>query len=192
MGYRSEKHKELSEQLTTWWRKQTDFKTKKALAGLLKVHPDTLGDYFSGRKFPKSDIANRLYELTDIKCLKPDAGSNSSSEIVPQESSATLLLPHPSGVAASIEEPKELDITGPPGPLQEECHSGKSPGVMARQLPRKLPQKGWRHGERSVVISLQRTSCPFCTHDIARFCSCVYCGQHFVWANMPLGHGEPM
>ncbi len=192
MGYRSEKHKELSEQLTTWWRKQTDFKTKKALAGLLKVHPDTLGDYFSGRKFPKSDIANRLYELTDIKCLKPDAGSNSSSEMVPQESSATLLLPHPPGVAASIEEPQELDITGPSGPLQEECHSGKSLGVMARQLPRELPQKGWRHGERSVVISLQRTSCPFCAHDIARFCSCVYCGQHFVWANVPLEHGEPM
>ena len=192
MGYRSEKHQELSEQLTTWWRKQTDFKTKKELAGLLKVHPDTLGDYFSGRKFPNPDIASRLYELTNIKCLKPDAGSNSSSEMIQQKSSASSLLPHSPGVTASIKEPQQLHVTGPSGPLKEERHSGKSPGVIARQPPRELPQKGGRRGERSVVISLQRTSCPFCAHDIARFRIFIYCGQEFVWANVPLEHGEPM
>jgi len=161
MGYRSEKHKELSEQLTTWWCEQTDYTTKKALAGLLKVHPVTLGDYFSGRKFPKSDIASKLYELTNIICL------------------------------ASMEQPQEIHVTGTSVPLKEERHSGERPGVMAGQPPVELPQKGWRHGERSVVISLQMTSCPFCGHDIARFRRCVNCGQGFVWANVPLEHGEP-
>ena len=74
VDYHSEKHKELSEQLTTWWSTQTDFQTKKALAGTLKVHPDTLGDYFSGRRFPKPNIANRLYELSHFKRLRSTPG----------------------------------------------------------------------------------------------------------------------
>lgn len=181
--HHSAKHKELSEQLATWWRTQTDFKTKKALAGFLKVHPDTLGDYFSGRNFPRSDIADRLCELTNIRCLKRDFDSDSSSE----------MLLHPPGVAASIGEPQESDITWPSDRLKEELHLEKSPEVIARQLPTELSQKeGRRYGERSVVISLQRTSCPFCGHDIARFRRCVYCGQDFVWANVPLESGEPM
>ncbi len=142
MEYHSAKNEELSEQLASWWRTQTDFETKKALAGFLKVHPDTLGDYFSGRKFPRSDIANRLSELTSIECLKG--------------------------------------------------YLGKNPEATAGQLPRKLTQKGGRQEERSVVISLQRTNCPFCAHNIARFHSCDYCGQHFVWANVPLEYGEPV
>jgi len=140
--YHSVKHEELSEQLATWWRTQTQFETKKSMAGFLKVHPDTLGDYFSGRKFPRSDIASRLSELTNIKYLKDYLGQN--------------------------------------------------PGTIARQLSREHPQRGERYGERSVVISLQRTKCPFCAHDITRFGSCVHCGQHFVWANIPLEYGEPM
>jgi hypothetical protein len=140
----STKHEELSEELTTWWRMQTEFKTKKALAGFLKVHPDTVGEYFSGRTFPRSDIADRLGGLTNIGCLKHDFDSDLSSEMVPH------------------------------------------PEVIARQLPRELPQEGWRYGERSVVISFQRASCPFCKHDITRFRRCAYCGQYFVWANVPL------
>ena len=148
MEHHSAKHEELSEELTTWWRMQTEFKTKKVLAGFLKVHPDTLGEYFSGRKFPRSDIANRLGELTNIGCLKHDFDSDLSSEMVPH------------------------------------------PEVIARQPTRELPQEGGRHGERSVVISLQRVSCPFCEHDITRFRRCAYCGQEFVWANVPLESGK--
>ncbi len=162
MDYHSEKHKELSEQLTTWWSTQTDFQTKKALAGSLKVHPDTLGDYFSGRRFPKPDIANRLYELSHIKCL------------------------------ASMEQPQESHVTGTSGLLKAGRHPGKSPEAIAGQPPEELTPKGRRYGERSVVISLQRTSCPFCGHDITGFRRCAYCGQEFVWANVPLEHGEPM
>ena len=58
--YNSTKHKQLAEELATWWSMQTQFKTKKALAAFLKMHPDTVGDYFSGRKFPRSDTAYRL------------------------------------------------------------------------------------------------------------------------------------
>lgn len=152
----SAKHKELSKQLANWWSTQTDFKTKKALAGFLKVHPVTLAEYFSGRSFPRCDIANRLWELANIECLKPEVGVS----------------------------------TAPPDLPKEEPHLGQSTEAMAGQLPEKLHPKGGRYGERSVVISLQRTSCPFCAHEISVLRSCGYCGQHFVWANVPLEHGE--
>jgi hypothetical protein len=137
--YRSAKHKELSEQMSAWWSAQTDFKTKKELAGFLKVHRDTIGEYFSGKSTPMPDIATRLYELTNIACLKPDVGSTSSAEIPPESSAASPIT-----------------------------------------------QKGERRGERAVVISLRRTSCPFCAHEISALSSCGYCGQHFVWASLPL------
>ncbi len=189
MDYHSSKHKELSEQLTTWWHAQTDFKTKTALATLLKLHPDTLGDYFSGRRFPKSDIANRLYELTNIACLKPDGSINPIPEVIPQNySTMPLLLPWPNS-AASTEKPPEPDITGATG-LSEGRHPlGKLPPMMAGQTPRKFPKKGERYEEMPVVISLQRAGCPFCAHDITIFDNCRYCGQHFVWAGVPLENG---
>jgi len=191
VDYRSSKHKELSEQLTAWWCTQTDFKTKKALAGLLKVHPDTLGDYFSGRQFPKSDIAKRLRELTNIVCLKPRADADPLSEMVPQESSPMpLLLPVPS--AASIEKPPQPSITGATGLFEEKYRLGGIREVVPGQAPMKLPKKGARCEERVIVISLQRTSCPFCAHDIAKFTSCLYCGQHLVWASVPLEKDEPL
>jgi hypothetical protein len=166
------KHEELSEQLTSWWRTQTAFKTKKALASFLNVHPDTLGDYFSGRKFPRSDIADRLSELTNITCLRYEAGSRSSA------------------VAVSTEGLREPIADRSMGHLQEKSHPEKSPEVITEQPPMGLPTKGGRYEERSVVISLQRTKCPFCAHDIVRFSSCTYCGQHFVRANIPLENSE--
>ena len=71
------------------------------------------------------------------------------------------------------------------------CKTPTSPGieiasdkVAARQLPKKSPKRGERDEDRSVVISLLRTTCPFCKHTIGRFQNCAYCGQHFVWANV--------
>lgn len=153
----SAKHTELSEQLANWWRMQADFKTKKALAGFLKVHPDTVGEYFSGKSFPRWDVANRLFELTNIQSLKPDADVSAAPDI----------------------------------PKEEAALSGKGPEAMAGQPPERPYPKGGRYAERAVVISLQRTSCPFCSNEITRFCSCPYCGQHFVWANVPLEDREP-
>jgi hypothetical protein len=141
--YNPAKYKELSEELTTWWSMQTQFKTKKALAAFLEVHPDTVGEYFSGRKFPRSDIANRLGGLTNIRCLKQDFNANLSSEVATQSE------------------------------------------TLVRQRTKDLPHKGGRCGERSVVISLERASCPFCGQSIIRFRRCAYCGQDFVWANVP-------
>ena len=152
----SAKHTELSEQLANWWRTQADFKTKKALAGFLKVHPDTVGEYFSGKSFPRWDIAGKLFELTNIRCLKP------------------------------------ADVSTSPGPLEEESLSGRNPEAIAQEVRERLYPKGGRYAERSVVVSLQRTSCPFCSNEITRFCSCAYCGQHFVWANVPLEDSGPM
>jgi hypothetical protein len=152
------KHEELAEQLTSWWHTQADFKRKKALAGFLKVHPDTLGEYFSGKSFPRLDIANRLFELTNLECLKPEVGIS----------------------------------TAPPNLLKEERHLGKSSEALAGPLPGKLNLKEGRYGERSIVISLQRTKCPFCSNEITRFRNCAYCGQHFIWANVPLEYSEPL
>ncbi len=157
---------ELAEQLTGWWQTQTGFKTKRALAEVLKVHPDTLGDYFSGRKFPRPDIAERLCELTRIACLQAAAGAASSSGTVPKKASPAPPPPQPAAAAS-------IDKTEGPG-LRETPEAAKeSPGDRRRK-------------ERAVLISLERTSCPFCGHDVARFCSCVSCGQQLVWASLPL------
>lgn len=183
MDYHSSKHKELSEQLTSWWSAQADFKTKRELADALKVHPDTLGDYFSGRKFPKPDIANRLCELTNIACLEPRSGPNLLSGKTLQESSIILPLPPAADITSSIEKLPERDVAGP---SEEGFHSGEIPKVMVGKTRRESPKKGERYEEISIVISLQRTNCPFCAHDIDRFRGCVYCGQHFAWASVPI------
>ena len=184
------KHEELSEQLTGWWRAQTDFKTKKELATFLRVHPDTLGDYFPGRQFPRSDIANRLYELTKIPCLRPRSGAASFSETAPQDSSSPVpvLLP-PSILATSLEDSPEPDISSAPGLSEDKYSSGKNLEAKPGQ-PSSEVKEGERYGERPVVISLQRTSCPFCIQGVSRFRNCGYCGQSFVWANVPMVRDE--
>lgn len=62
----------------------------------------------------------------------------------------------------------------------------ESDGVAARQSPREFPKQGDRYEDRSVIVSLLRTTCPFCEHAVNRFQNCAYCGQHFVWANIPM------
>ena len=64
--------------------------------------------------------------------------------------------------------------------------------LMAGQLSREFPKKGERYEERSVVISLLRTKCPFCEHAVDKFRNCVYCGQHFAWANVPMENDKPL
>ena len=58
--------------------------------------------------------------------------------------------------------------------------------VVARQLRRKFSKQGERYEDTSAVVSLLRTKCPFCKHAVDRFLNCAYCGQHFVWANVPM------
>jgi len=49
---------------------------------------------------------------------------------------------------------------------------------------------GKRYEEKSAVISLLRTTCPFCKKAIDRFRHCTHCGQHFVWANVPMDNSS--
>jgi transcriptional regulator with XRE-family HTH domain len=58
--------------------------------------------------------------------------------------------------------------------------------VVARQLPREFSKHGDQSEDRSVIVSLLRTICPFCAHTVNRFQNCAYCGQHLVWANVPI------
>ncbi len=58
--------------------------------------------------------------------------------------------------------------------------------VVTRQSTSKFPKQGERYEDRSTVVSLLRTTCPFCKHTVDRFQNCAYCGQHFVWANVPM------
>ena len=58
--------------------------------------------------------------------------------------------------------------------------------VVTRQLPTESPKQGERYENRTAIVSLLRTICPFCEHTVGRFQNCAYCGQHFVWANVPM------
>jgi transcriptional regulator with XRE-family HTH domain len=58
--------------------------------------------------------------------------------------------------------------------------------VVTRQLPGECPKQGERYEDRSAVVSLLRTTCPFCKHAVSRFQNCAYCEQHLVWANVPM------
>ncbi len=49
-----------------------------------------------------------------------------------------------------------------------------------------LLEQGVRYEDKSIVVSLLRTTCPFCEHAVNRFQNCAYCGQHFVRANVPV------
>jgi len=60
------------------------------------------------------------------------------------------------------------------------------PKVVPIHVTTGMSKQGKRHEERPAVVSLLRTRCPFCEHAIERFRSCPDCGQHFVWANVPM------
>jgi len=47
-------------------------------------------------------------------------------------------------------------------------------------------KQGERYGDKSIIVSFFRTTCPFCESVIVRHQSRPSCGQHFVWANVPL------
>jgi len=57
---------------------------------------------------------------------------------------------------------------------------------LVEQNPEESTDPGNRFQENPVVISLLRTSRPFCSEALERYRSCRNCGQHFVWANVTL------
>lgn len=86
-----------------------------------------------------------------------------------------LLQEDTSAVATVAAEP-------PPPPLRENPRVR----VLVDHPATGLSKQGKRHEEKSAVVSLLRTTCPFCKRSIVRFRNCPGCGQHFVWANVPV------
>ena len=164
------KNKTLSEELNSWWQGQTIFKTKKELAESLKVHPDTVRTYFSGRKFPKEDIERRLWEITNIACLEPGAESSLPMAPPPSQSSTTEAEPNAESLPDSDNNNRSENV----------------PEIVKAKMKRQALETRYRHSERSMVISIQRTFCPICGHTVRAFHTCSHCGQLFVWANVPL------
>ena len=58
--------------------------------------------------------------------------------------------------------------------------------ALVEQSPGESTNRGKRFQDNSVVLSLLRTTCPFCAEVVEKYRSCPNCGQHFVWANVPL------
>ena len=46
--------------------------------------------------------------------------------------------------------------------------------------------QGKRYGDKSIIVSFLRTTCPMCESAIDSHQCCPSCGQHFVWANVPI------
>jgi len=168
-----------------------------------------LDAYLSMKKLSKKQLALELG--ISINTLEKWWGRREPS---PEHATKILQLLHedtPVTMTISDKNPaspgRETDIVGK---VTEEKHTGEvnfreygeapqssreaadlaaglaSDKVVARQLPRELPKKGERYEDRSVVVSLLRTTCPFCEHGVDEFQNCAYCGQHFAWANVPL------
>ena len=69
----------------------------------------------------------------------------------------------------------------------DKSHASSEKEAKGEQaVTNQLPKQGERNEHRSVVVSLLRTTCPFCNNTISRFGHCAFCGQHFVWANIPI------
>lgn len=62
--------------------------------------------------------------------------------------------------------------------------------VVVEQPSTGPSKQGKRYEEKSVVVSLLRTTCPFCKKSIERFRHCPHCGQHLVWANVPVDNSS--
>lgn len=64
-------HMEFTEAMRTWFSKQSMLKSQKELSDYIGVPHSTVRTYFQGRGFPRGEIRDKLYELTEIEMLKP-------------------------------------------------------------------------------------------------------------------------
>jgi transcriptional regulator with XRE-family HTH domain len=158
--------------------------SKKQLALELGISINTFGKWW-GRREPSPEHVTKIRQL-----LHEDT---STTIRIPSKNSASL--GRETDIVGKVTEEKHADEAN----FQECCEAPQSNRVatdtaaglasdegVARQLPRELSKKGERYEDRAAVISLLRTTCPFCEHGVKRFQNCLYCGQHFVWANVPV------
>ncbi len=152
--------------------------SKKQLALELGISINTLGKWW-GRREPSPEHATKILQLlhedTPVTITISDKNSASPGR--------------ETDIAGKVTEANFRECCEVPQSNREAVDLAAglaSDAVVARQLPRELPKKGERYEDRSVVVSLLRTTCPFCEHGVNEFRNCAYCGQHFVWANVPL------
>jgi len=158
--------------------------SKKQLALELGISINTLGKWW-GRREPSPEHATKILQLLheDNPVTMTISDKNSASPGREPDIVGKVTEAKHAGEANFRECRKAPQSNREAADLAAGLASDE---VVARQLPRELPKKGERYEDRPVVVSLLRTTCPFCEHDINEFRNCAYCGQHFVWANVPL------
>ncbi len=158
--------------------------SKKQLALELGISINTLGKWW-GRREPSPEHAAKIRQLLHEDTPAPVTISDkNSASPVRQTDIVEKVTEEKHAGEADLREFREA-------PQSSREAAGLAAGlagdeVVAGQRPGDFPEKGERYEERSVVVSLLRTTCPFCEHDVDRFRNCAYCGQQFVWANVPL------
>lgn len=157
--------------------------SKKELALKLGISINTLGKWW-GRREPSPEHATRIRQLlqedTPTTVLHKSFTSPEEDTMTVEKVTEGERTNEANFGGASPSSSRATDF--PAGVIGDE--------VIARQLPTELLKRGERYGEKPVVVSLIRTKCPFCQHDVDRFRNCVYCGQHLVWANIPMERDE--
>jgi transcriptional regulator with XRE-family HTH domain len=93
---------------------------------------------------------------------------------------------HASKIQQLLNENISTTVTMPDNNAALPVTETDSDEVAAGELIGESLKQGERYEDRSVVVSLLRTICPFCGQAVDRFRNCSYCGQHFVWANVPM------
>ena len=158
--------------------------SKKQLALELGISINTLEKWW-GHREPSPEHAAKIRQLLDEDASTTTTVSDRSSVLPGRETD----------IAGKVTEEKHAGGANS-GECREAPQSDRvaadlaavvaSDEALARQLPRGLSKKGERYEDRAAVVSLLRTTCPFCEHDVDRFRNCAYCGQHLVWANVPV------
>ena len=158
--------------------------SKKQLALELGISINTLEKWW-GRREPSPEHATKIRQLLheDTPVTMTISDKNSASPGIETDIIGKVTEAKHAGEANFIECDKAPQSNREAADLAAGLASDK---VVARQRPSELPKKGERYEDRSVVVSLLRTTCPFCEHDVDEFRNCAYCGQHFVRANVPL------
>lgn len=127
-----------------------------------------LDDYLAINRISKKQLASELG--VSINTLQKWWGNREPS------------LAHTVKIQELLDENISPTTTISENDLEPVEREGEGDGMVASQ-PLK---QGTRDKERSVVVSLLRITCPFCKNTITQYRHCTYCGQHFVWANIPL------
>jgi len=161
---------------------------KKQLALELGISINTLEKWW-GRREPSPEHATKIRQLLheDTPVTMTISDKNSASPGRETDITGKVTEEKHAGEANFTECCETPQSNREAADLAADLAAGlASDEVVARQLPREFPKKGERYEDRSVVVALLRTTCPFCEHDVDEFRNCAYCGQHFVWANVLL------